>query len=208
MEFGKDLSKTYRLGNTSVQNVAYALSEFLDTRKNMITQTMRTRNGYTVQCKGDANAEWTRYIGLDAAVTINLIPMSGDLIVEIGTGQWVEKLGIAAVGSILFSPHLITSGLGALRQITLPNEIFDFIGRYLGETPQETERSMGEEKKLCPVCGKENNAEAAFCARCGTKFEEPEEVPFTAAPTVCPSCGKQLNGDEAFCPSCGKKLGE
>ena len=208
MEFGKELSRTYRLGNTSVQNVAYALSEFLDTSKNMITQTMRTKNGYTVQCKGDANAEWTRYIGLDAAVTINLIPMSGDLIVEIGTGQWVEKLGIAAVGSIFFSPLLITSCLGALRQVALPNEIFDFIGKYLGTEPVDVSRSAAADKKVCPECGKENDPDAKFCARCGAKFEEPEEVPFTAGPTVCPVCGKALNGDETFCPACGKKLAD
>ncbi len=208
MEFGKELTKTYRLGNASVQNVAYALSEFLDTQKNMVTQTMRTRNGYTVQCKGDANAEWTRYIGLDAAVTVNLIPMSGDLIVEIGTGQWVEKLGIAAAGSILFTPLLITSGLGAIRQMVLPNEIFDFIGKYLGSEAREVERSEESSgKKICPVCGKENDSTASFCAKCGTKFEEPEEVRFTV-PAACPSCGKQLVGDEVFCPACGKKLAD
>ena len=208
MEFGTELSKTYHLGNTSVQNVAYALSEFLDTRKNMITQTMRTRNGYTVQCKGDANAEWTRFIGLDAAVTINLIPMNGDLIVEIGTGQWVEKLGIAAVGTVLFTPLLITSGIGAIRQMALPNEIFDFIGNFLGSSPVDDTRSTDSAgKKICPVCGKENDSTALFCARCGSKFEEPEEVRFTV-PSVCPSCGKQLNGDETFCPACGKKLSD
>ena len=95
--FGTALSKTYPLHNASVQNVAYALSEYLDTKKNMITQTMRTRNGYLVQCKGDANADWTKYIGLDASVDIKLIPMEKDLIVEITTGKWLEKLGIASL---------------------------------------------------------------------------------------------------------------
>ncbi|MBQ9329340.1 MAG: zinc ribbon domain-containing protein [Solobacterium sp.] len=206
MDFGKDYSKTFRLGTASVQNVAYALSEFLDTKKNMITQTMRTKNGYTVQCKGDANAEWSKYIGLDAAITVNLIPMEGDLIVEIGTGKWMEKLGIAALGSIFFQPLLITSGIGAIRQVTLPNDIFAFIGDYLGSEPIEVSRNTVREVKDCPVCGKENSADAVFCSSCGTKFEEPQEPAVEPQPAACPVCGKELSGEETFCPLCGTRL--
>ena len=62
-----ETTRTYILPyDSSAQSVAYALAEYLDVEKNMITQTMRTRNGYTVQCKGDATAEWTKYIGMDS----------------------------------------------------------------------------------------------------------------------------------------------
>ena len=209
MDFGTEMNRTYQLGNASVQNVAYALSEFLDTKKNMITQTMRTKNGYTVQCKGDASAEWTKYIGLDAAVTINLIPMEGDLIVEIGTEKWAEKLGIAAIGSLVFQPLLITSGIGAIRQMALPGEIFSFIGDYLGTAPKEPTRSAVM-KKICPNCGKETDKDAVFCSACGNRFEaQKEEAPAeqpASQPAICPTCGKELTGEEAFCPLCGRKL--
>ncbi len=210
MDISKEISnmttvtKTFPLGTASVQNVAYALSEYLDTKKNLVTQTMRTRNGYSVQGKGDANMEWTRYLGMDAAVTIQLTKMEGDLIVEIGSGRWVEKLGVAAVGSIFFQPLLITSGIGAIRQLALPNDIFNFISDYLGTEPVE-EKKAAAPKKICPNCGKEMDVESGFCSACGYKF--PEEQPDAKAkPSVCPVCGKELNGDEAFCPLCGQKL--
>ncbi len=207
MDFGNNLSKTYRLGTASVQNVAYALSEYLDAKQNMITQTMRTKGGYSVQCKGDANAEWTRFIGLDAAVNINLIPMGDELVVEIGTGRWIEKLGIAAVGSLMFTPLLVTSGIGAIRQLALPNDIFNFISNYLGAEPVQPEKRMPE-RKVCPVCGKENELDSLFCSACGSKFEEPEEQPAEPEPQidVCPTCGYSLSGTETFCPKCGTKI--
>ena len=203
MDFGTELTKTYPLHNASVQNVAYALSEFLDTKKNMITQTMRSKNGYLVQCKGDADAEWTKYIGLDASVDIKLIPMDGDLIVEVTTGKWLEKLGIAAAGSILFQPLLITSGIGAIRQMALPNDIFSFISNYLGED-SVTRGGKEEEARICPHCSAANSMTAKFCSQCGAPFTEPEPE----AEPVCPNCGEPLKGTEKFCSSCGAKLGE
>ena len=206
LDFGTELTRTYPLRNASVQNVAYALSEFLDTKKNMVTQTMRAKNGYLVQCKGDANAEWTKFIGLDASVDIRLIVMEGDLIVEITTGKWVEKLGIAAVGSIFFQPLLITSGIGAIRQLALPNDIFAFIEDYLGEEPVVTKQS---ESRICPNCGAANNINANFCSNCGESFaqgEDAEEEPEPVKALTCPKCGSPLEGNERFCSVCGEKL--
>ena len=197
MEFGKELSKTYSLGTASVQNVAYALSEFLDVKKNMITQTMRTKDGYVVQCKGDASAEWTKYIGLDVALTVHLFAIDGDLIVDIGTEKWLEKLGIAAAGSLFFQPLLITSGIGAIRQMTLPGEIFSFIGSYLGTEP--VEKSFPQDGgRVCSVCGAPASETASFCSECGAKFTDQKKV--------CPGCGRELSGTEKFCPDCGMKL--
>ncbi|MBR2760835.1 MAG: zinc ribbon domain-containing protein [Solobacterium sp.] len=201
MDLGKEMtvSKTYSLGTASVQNVAYALSEFLDVKKNMITQTMRTKDGYVVQCKGDASAEWTKYIGLDAAVTVHLFAIDGDLIVDIGTEKWLEKLGIAAAGSLFFQPLLITSGIGAIRQMALPNEIFSFISNYLGTEPVEKSFPSEQGGKICPVCGTKAADNAVFCSECGTRFA-------ANAKKVCPRCGKELTGKEKFCSECGTKL--
>ena len=207
MDLNMENSRTYHLGTASVQNVAYALSEYLDAKKNMITQTMRTKNGYTVQCKGDANMEWTRYIGLDVALDINLTPMDGDLVVEIVPGRWMEKLGIAVVGSIFFQPLLVTSGIGVIRQMAIPQDVFRFIGEYLGTEPvEEVTRTVSEVKngRICPVCGHENREDAKFCSECGAKFEPVQEV----KTVVCPKCGKELTDGEKFCTECGEKIGE
>lgn len=197
------MTRTYVLKNESVQNIAYALAEYLDAEKNMITQTMRTRNGYTVQCKGDASAEWTKYLGMDAAISVQLIQDGNELTVGIGTEKWAEKLGIAAVGSIFFQPLMITAGIGALRQAALPQQIYSFIEDYLGEQPiRNVEKSAPVQEEpttvYCPNCGTPNRIGAIFCKSCGAKMEK-EEI-------LCPECGGPLDGDEAFCPYCGKAL--
>ena len=198
-----DVTRTYLLKNETVQNVAYALAEYLDVEKNMITQTMRTRNGYTVQCKGDATAEWTKYLGMDAAISVQLIQDGNQLQVGIGTEKWAEKLGIAAVGSIFFQPLMITAGIGAIRQAALPQQIYSFIEDYLGEQPiRNTERTAPvqepETDVICPKCGTANRIGAIFCKSCGEKLLK-EEI-------LCPDCGGPLDGDEAFCPYCGRPL--
>ncbi len=196
-----DLTKTYFLSGETAQSTAYALAEYLDVEKNMITQTMRTRNGYTVQCKGDASAEWTKYLGMDVAVSVNLTQDEDRLIVNIGTEKWAEKIGMAAVGSIFFQPLVLTAGIGALRQAALPTDIFNFIGTFLGSDPiiERTTPEPELEKNICPYCGTENRIGAIFCKACGQKLEEEKEA-------YCPDCGGPLDGDEAFCPYCGRAL--
>lgn len=48
---------------------------------------------------------------------------------------------------------------------------------------------------LCASCGRDNPADARFCAACGT-----------AMPLVCPHCGRTLVDDAAFCHGCGARV--
>lgn len=207
MELNNELSRTYILNKEeSAQSVAYALQEYLDRKKNMITQTMRTRNGYMVQCKGDVSAEWTKYLGMDAAVSVTLEQKDDRLTVAITTEKWAEKAGTALLG-IFFQPLLITTGIGALRSMTLPADIYAFVEDYLhtvpiSETPAAPEApevtKSAPEVVICPHCGSENRVGSVFCKNCGEKLEKEK--------TYCPVCGAELDGDEVFCPQCGTKL--
>lgn len=205
-----DTTRTYDLvDSNTAQSLAYALAEFLDVEKNMITQTMRNRNGYVVQCKGDATAEWTKYLGLDAALTIELRQANDQLTVTIGTEKWVEKLGLTAVGYIFFQPLAITAGIGAVRQIALFQDIFNFIETTLGIGP--TNLSAREEAASdiidpelvhCPHCGAINKAGMTYCKSCGERLDsKPQQI-------VCDNCGAELDGDEKYCPFCGHQVQE
>ena len=70
--------------------------------------------------------------------------------------------------------------------------------------------------KVCPGCSTEIAGEAAFCPKCGFKFEvetveydgsesqeEPEDVV-----NFCPNCNEVLDQDSEFCTKCGHKMGE
>ena len=203
MNIGNEVSRTYPLTEESAQSVAYALAEYLDVKKNMITQTMRVRNGYKVQCKGDAAAEWTKYLGMDAVVAIEMLQVNNHLSVTIGFEKWAEKLGIAAIGAVIFHPLVLTAGIGALRQATLTQDIFNFIGEFLGADPIREEPEPTVEKTVintvvCPKCGTENKADSAFCKTCGSSL--------AVKKICCPQCGAEMDGDETFCPKCGAKL--
>ncbi|MCH8226270.1 MAG: zinc ribbon domain-containing protein, partial [Chloroflexi bacterium] len=48
---------------------------------------------------------------------------------------------------------------------------------------------------LCASCGRDNPADARFCATCGT-----------AVPQECPHCGRTLVADAVFCHGCGARV--
>lgn len=208
-DIGNTVTRTYPRTAESVQGTAYALTEYLDVKKNMITQTMRTRNGYTIQCRGDAAAEWTKYLGMDAALAVDFEQSDDELKVSIGFEKWMEKLGIAAAGAVFFHPLMLTAGIGALRQAALTDEIFTFIEEYLNVEPIVREPAAAEEplrsapceepvSNVCPVCGTENRTGAVYCKQCGSSLVK-EKI-------YCPHCNAELDGDEMFCPFCGEKL--
>lgn len=201
MDFPNEWVKTYELGSESAQTVGYALAEYLDRSKNMVTQTMRTKNGYLIQCKGDVSAEWTKYLGMDAALSIDLAQSFNELKVTVTLDKWMEKVGIAAVGAFVLHPLLLTAGIGAIRQMTLIQEVFDFIAETVGSESVEdiaAERSANVDSIICPECGMVNKAGAKFCKACGLPLQKKE--------VRCPNCDEVLDGDEYFCPHCGTKL--
>ena len=61
--------------------------------------------------------------------------------------------------------------------------------------------------KFCRKCGKQINADAAFCRFCSFRFETVQKEEQSSEATVkmkfCRKCGKQINTDAAFCRFCG-----
>lgn len=200
--------KVYPSAGHSAQDMAYALAKYLDTEKHLITQIMRQRDGYLVQCRGDAQAEWTKYLGLDAAVSVRLTEEGDNLAVTVYADKWVEKAGLAVAG-LFFHPLMATAGVGALRQFTLFDDIFDYVEDFLGTAPIESSSanpftssphpSSAGAGIVCPHCGTLNKPGNHFCKSCGADLSQTER-------RTCPHCGAQLDGDEEFCPKCGQKL--
>lgn len=194
-------TKTYKLNGKTLEQVANAINDYLDNDKKMITQILPAANGFVVQCKGDEDAEWTKYLGADAALSTKIY-QDGDMVTITATPEkWANKAGFAAAGFFIFLPLLITAGIGTARVSGLATDIIEFCDRYLGEgvTYIPTPTSAPTQASItCPSCGATNKAGAKFCSSCGSKLE-------VEKPT-CPSCGAQLDGDEAFCPFCGNKM--
>ncbi len=58
-----------------------------------------------------------------------------------------------------------------------------------------SEAVKSPEGTVCPSCGELNDADSAFCKKCGEPLAK-----------KCPSCGATLDADAIFCDKCGTKL--
>ena len=70
---------------------------------------------------------WKTLTGMRLAVTVQMTVMGNQLNVNIGEGQWSDKIGAGAIGLFVAWPLAITAGMGAFKQKKLPGEVFQVI---------------------------------------------------------------------------------
>ena len=200
-------AQVFRMGgNQTLEDVAHALEDFLRTQKHLETEGVaQSETSYFIQARQTEG--WKKFVGMDQAIQVRLSVYGGILTVDLGAGRWVDKLGAATLGYIIFSPLLLTAAIGAIGQQRLPQEIFDFVQRYtfLGKpldindfapkAPEEPEVPS----PLCPSCGAPLPEGAKFCPGCGKPAAQKRTGPVCgAAPSVegarfCAECGAPLN---------------
>lgn len=198
-------AKVFRMGgNLTLEDVAYALEDFLRTQKRLETEGVsQSETSYFIQARQTEG--WKKFVGMDQAIQVRLSVYGDMLTVDLGAGRWVDKLGAATVGYIVFAPLLITAAIGAIGQQKLPQEIFDFVQRFtfMGKPldindfrePAQPEPDAGA---FCAACGAALPEGAKFCPACGKP---------AAKKSVCPVCGAAASVEGAkFCAECGAPL--
>jgi hypothetical protein len=217
-------SKVFKLvDGVDVEKIGRAVESFLRDKKNLMTEGMKTQEGYLVQAK--QTDSWKKFVGMDSAIQIQIFDSGNMVTVNIGAGKWIDKAGAATVGMLVFAPLAITAAIGAFAQKKLPEEIFNYIEQFLmsgGRSVTHTmsaSKSLRENEVLCPSCKSPNSASSKFCDSCGTKLSQ--ECPGCRAPVAqgakfCPECGTsvqaktscsncncELEANAKFCPECG-----
>lgn len=199
-------TRAYSLGAYTVQDVVRELENFFKSEKGMEVQSAPIENGYIIQA-GQPKDVLRSISGMRVATNVQLSVLgSGELNVTVGEGQWADKLGAGAVGLFLLWPLAITAGIGAYKQKMLPNEIFDFVGRFLqspgqaaaqsfSNSPSASQAAPAASSTVCPSCGAGLSADSKFCNKCGAKVI-----------SVCPGCGAPLTPGSKFCSQCGTQL--
>ena len=152
--------------NFVLSDLGTMLEQYLSWSKSLCTQRFDMDDKIILQCLG-SDSQWKKFIGLDMAVTVELQLSNHVLTVTVGNAKWIDKLGVATIGAIWFSPLVLTAGIGALRQVTLPKEIFSFIENKLLHRVRNYDFLK---KPVCPVCGNLVHETDAFCTKCGTKL--------------------------------------
>lgn len=194
-------AKVYKLGTLTLTDVAHELEDYLRFRKNLETEGVaQAENIYFIQARQTDG--WKKLAGMDKAVQVKLTAHEGNLTVDIGAGRWVDKLGAATVGYLIFAPLMITAAIGAIGQEKLPQEIFDFVERMTmlrGQPVMDImETAPANAASVCAVCHSPLPAGARFCESCGAPVQ---------ARRTCPACGTEVSGGARFCSGCGAKLG-
>lgn len=199
-------AKVFRMGgNQTLEDVAHALEDFLRTQKHLETEGVaQSETSYFIQARQTEG--WKKFVGMDQAIQVRLSVYGGILTVDLGAGRWVDKLGAATLGYIIFSPLLLTAAIGAIGQQRLPQEIFDFVQRYtflgkpldINDFAPKAPEAPEEPAPLCPSCGAALPEGAKFCPGCGKP---------AARQRTCPVCGAAPAVEGArFCAECGARL--
>ena len=195
-------SKVFRLPEgIDASSVGKEVENFLRSSKNLVTEGVKTPDGYFVQAKEQEGSSWKKLAGMTMAIQVQIIEISDTITVNIGNGEWSDKIGAGVVGMVLFAPLAVTAAVGAYNLKKLPSEIFDHIEKFLLGGGQSVMMNSfgadvaGENEIICPNCKSANSKDTKFCGNCGT--------PLTA---TCPSCGASVSPDTKFCSQCGNPM--
>lgn len=215
-------SRVFNTNNLSIGQIAQGAAYFLQTEKKLYAEVISTGEGMLVQAKSQDG--WKNATGMGAATQVQIIPNTSNdsVTVNVGSGEWVDKAGAATVGMLVFWPLAITSGIGAWRQHELPEEIFNFVQRFImsggnginvasipitgAQAPMPPVQGAPVGATItCANCNAQWPEGTKFCENCGTKLEA--VVPPVAEATIeCANCHAQIAQDSKFCLNCGEKV--
>ena len=192
-------SRVFMLNGTEVSGIVTRLEGFFRTEKGMEVQRSETTEGYVIQASQPKDG-WKTLTGMRLAVTVQMTVMGNQLNVNIGEGQWSDKIGAGAIGLFVAWPLAITAGMGALKQKKLPGEVFQVIENTIiaGGQPvvvTGADQTVAAGMIVCPNCKTQLSADSKFCDRCGTRLGR-----------KCPNCGADVKQNSVFCSECGEKL--
>ena len=195
-------SRVFKLPEgVDASSVGNEVENFLRGSKNLVTEGAKTPDGYFVQAKQQEGSTWKKIAGTTLATQVQIVEISDTITVNIGNGEWSDKIGAGVVGAFIFAPLAVTAAIGAYNQKKLPGEIFEHIEKFLLGGGQSimmnsfTGNVARDNEIICPNCKSANGKGTKFCSNCGS--------PLTA---TCPQCGASVSQDAKFCNECGNPM--
>lgn len=196
----------YYPGVFDVNQLAMQLASNLQLRAYQ-AQWFGASNQMMVQVRKGSDA--AKFLGAQAALTVILTQHPTGLLVTLGQQRWADKAAVAGIGVVgaafFLWPLLIPAAVGAVRQSTLPGEVFSLLdtlvlqqnpmaipspvpvylmtqvqGMYQPAPPSVT---VTVPQILCPACHQPNNTGATFCQHCGTPLD-PSATAASPSPSV------------------------
>ncbi len=112
------------------EDIGMEVEDFLRYDKELTVERIVSSDGCFIQARETSTLK--RFTGLGKALQVQIVPKNdNEVIVNIGMGEWADKIGAAAVGMVLFMPLAITAAIGAYGQNKLPDEILNCIEKFI-----------------------------------------------------------------------------
>lgn len=108
-----------------LKDLAEDLVGWLQKEKKLEAESLPTEDGYIVQAK--TKAGFKKLIGMDQALQVQLNHYADQIMVDIGTAKWIDKAAKGTLRTLIFTPLVVTSAIGAWQQSRFPKQVFDFI---------------------------------------------------------------------------------
>ncbi|MCM1298475.1 MAG: zinc ribbon domain-containing protein [Firmicutes bacterium] len=186
-----------KLPGIGVDGIGRSVQNYLR-RKGLMVQGGKAGQGYLVQAKDDDS--WKKISGMSSAIQVEISDVGSGILVNVGNGNWSDKVGAGVLGWFVFAPLAVTAIVGTVQQSQLPGEIFSHIERYIATGGKDmylggdfTNAQAGYQ--VCPHCGSEIPEGQSFCSSCGQSLTK-----------TCPGCKKEVPLNLDFCPCCGTKM--
>ncbi|GAB4429476.1 MAG: hypothetical protein OHK0039_48110 [Bacteroidia bacterium] len=114
------------------------------------TQSLKTEEGNTL-VQLEQRGGWRKFTGMSTALNVVFSLRDDNLNVEIGAGQWIDKIAGGTVGMLVLWPLAVTTAIGIWNQSQMPDKIFRFIGDQIRQTsarPTQQPTGGGSEDDL------------------------------------------------------------
>lgn len=187
-----------KTNGVTIDGMGRSVQNFLRSSKGLVVQGGKAGEGYIVQAKEDDG--WKKVAGMSSAIEVQISDTGNGILVNIGNGQWSDKIGAGVIGWFVFAPLAVTAIVGTVQQKKLPGEIFAHIEQYVAHGGQDMYAgselvNAANGNIICPHCKSEVPSGNPFCTNCGK--------PLTRQ---CPGCNESVALDLAFCPKCGTNM--
>lgn len=166
-------TRNFYAPNLQIDSLVNELSDWFSSQSFNVQSLDVRGGGILVQVN---KGGWRNLVGMSSALNVVLRQNGTELIVEIGAGKWMDKVGAGAVSMFVLWPLAVTAAWGAWKQSQLPKQTFEFIEQFVSmsggnEDAQanitQSVEPVATSVRFCPSCGASVTENARFCSNCG-----------------------------------------
>ncbi len=131
----KNQTQSFPCPRSRFQELADSTREWLAT-EDFRCQKLQTEDGGTL-LQVEKTGGWRKFLGMSTALNVVFRQLEETVEVDIGEGRWIDKAAVGVIGILVLWPLTLVAGIGAWKQMKMPERIFGYIDGFLDQEGQE-----------------------------------------------------------------------